>query len=166
MLSEEASMAQPKLTGLAHLVLRVRDLDSSVDFYTRVLGLEVTSRAGTRMAFLSAPVDNGKSHELGLLGLGPDLPPNEQNRVGLYHFAWQLNSIEELEAFHQHLLDEDATIVGYGDHGISIGIYFIDPDANEIEVFYELPADQWPANGRRFDGHFPLPFNVERTAAG
>ncbi len=159
-------MARPSLNGLAHLVLRVRDLDRSVDFYERVLGLEVTSRAGTRMAFLNAPVDNGKSHELGLLGLGPDLPAHEQNRVGLYHFAWQLETLEELESFHQHLLDEGATIVGYGDHGISMGIYFVDPDRNEIEVFYELPVDQWPADGRRFDGRFPLPFNVARAVAG
>ena len=157
-------MPAPKLMGLAHLVLRVTDLERSVDFYQRILGLEVTSRAGTRMAFLSAPVDNGKSHELGLLALGPDLPPNEQHRVGMYHFAWQLETLEELEAFHRHLTDEGATIVGYGDHGISMGIYFVDPDRNEIEVFYELPADQWPTSDGKFDGRFPLAFDVERAA--
>ena len=42
-------------------------------------------------------------------------------------------------------------IDGTGDHGISQGIYFQDPDGNEIEVFYELPRAQWPNPDRPFD---------------
>lgn len=156
-------MPAPNLMGLAHLVLRVRELDRSVDFYQRVLGLKLTSQAGKSMAFLSAPGEHAKSHELGLLALGPDLPPPEQQRVGIYHFAWQMETLEELEAFHAHAVAEGATIVGYGDHGISMGIYLLDPDGNELEVFYELPADQWPRGLGRFDGGFPLPFDVERV---
>ncbi|MCH8063631.1 MAG: hypothetical protein IH861_14140 [Chloroflexi bacterium] len=40
-------------------------------------------------------------------------------------------------------------------HGISIGVYLFDPDGNEIEVFYELPKDQWPKEGSLFEGQFP-----------
>ncbi len=156
-------MGIPQLQHLAHLVLRVRDLERSVDFYQRVLGLEMTSRAGKRMAFLTTP-GSAKSHELGLLGLGEELPAPDNNRVGLYHFAWELGSLSALEEFHQHLLDEGVTIVGYGDHGIGVGVYFLDPDGNELEVFYEVPHTEWPSGLGRFDGKFPYPFNVERIA--
>ena len=59
-------------------------------------------------------------------------------------------------------MNEEVKIVGYGDHGISMGIYFLDPDGNEIEVFYELSKSEWPSNLSKFDGKFPLPFHVER----
>lgn len=156
-------MDTPQLQHLAHLVLRVRDLERSVDFYQHVLGLELTSRAGQRMAFLTTS-GSDRSHELGLLGLGEALSDPDTNRVGLYHFAWQLGSLGELEEFHQRLLERDVTIVGYGDHGIGVGIYFLDPDGNELEVFYELPRTEWPTGLGRFDGKFPYPFNVERIA--
>ena len=155
-------MNKPNISGLAHVVLRVKELDRSVEFYVRVLGLEVTSTPGKRMAFLSAPQQKVKSHELGLLALGSEIMPTEKNRVGLYHVAWQMDTLNELESFHAHLVNEEVKIVGYGDHGISMGIYFLDPDGNEIEVFYELSKSEWPSNLSKFDGKFPLPFNVER----
>ena len=54
---------------------------------------------------------------------------------------------------------------GVGNHGISIGVYFFDPDGNEIEVFYELPRDQWPTEGQLFAGKFPLG-SLEEVPAG
>ncbi len=147
-----------RVKGLAHLVLRVRDLGRSVDFYTRVLGLKVTAQLGSRMAFLSASED--KSHELALLSLGDGVPGPDPRRVGLYHFAWQVESVEALQDFYRHLEALQVPILGVGDHGISLGIYFTDPDGNEIEVFYELPPDQWPKEGNIFGGRFPIPVEL------
>ncbi len=153
-------MAAPKLQGLAHLVIRVRDLDQSVRFYSDVLGLELQQRY-PGMAFLNAPGATDKSHEIGLMAIGPNAPAPDPHRVGLYHFAWQMGSLKELEEFHRHLVASRANIVGYGDHGVSFGIYFTDPDGNEIEVFYELPKDQWPEGPGKFRGHFPLAVDLE-----
>jgi catechol 2,3-dioxygenase len=144
----------PKLAGLGHIVLRIKDLESSIRFYESVLGLKLTSRS-PRMAFFTAPEVENKSHELALMEMGPQIAPPEQNQVGLYHFAWQLTTLGELERFHDHLLAKGVQIVGYGDHGISMGVYFLDPDGNEIEVFYELPRSEWPLEGNKFTGQFP-----------
>jgi len=152
-------MPAPKLSGLAHLVIRVRDVDRSVSFYTDVLGLEVQEQF-PGMAFLSAPGSTA-SHELGLMAIGTGAPAPDPLRVGLYHFAWQMDTIKQLEEFHLHLVDRRANIVGYGDHGASFGIYFTDPDGNEIEVFYELPRDQWPSGAGKFRSSFPLSINIQ-----
>ena len=56
-------------------------------------------------------------------------------------------------------------IGGMGDHGISMGVYFFDPDGNEIEAFYELPRHQWPQEGQIFSGSFPLGGLEEEPAA-
>ncbi len=44
-----------------------------------------------------------------------------------------------------------------GDHGISLGVYLLDPDDNEIEVYYEMPKSewQWPTDKGLFGGIFP-----------
>jgi len=86
-------MVKPKQLG--HLVLRVRDLDRSEAFYTDVLGLEVTGRIPNTMVFMRALGES--SHELVLTSVGSDAPGPEQDRVGLYHFAWEMDSFQDLK---------------------------------------------------------------------
>ena len=145
-------MVKPKRLG--HLVLRVRDLQRSERFYADVLGLRVTAKNPGRMVFMSAAGES--SHELALMSVGPDAPGPEPGRVGLYHFAWEMESFEDLKKMHGELKDKGVSIAGISDHGISLGVYFFDPDGNEIEAFYELPQEQWPKEDGIFGGKFPL----------
>lgn len=151
---------KPKQLG--HLVLRVRDIDRSEQFYSDVLGLETTEKRPGRMVFLRA---GEASHELALMSVGPDAPGPEPNRVGLYHFAWQMESFEDLKSLYRELKSKGVRIGGIGDHGISMGVYFFDPDGNEIEAFYELPTSRWPKKGNLFGGKFPLGTLEEEPAA-
>ena len=144
-------MVKPKQLG--HLVLRVRDLERSEQFYSDVLGLNVTNKRPGQMTFMSA-VDES-SHELALVPVGDDAPGPEESRVGLYHFAWQMDSFDDLKRLYAEMKAKDVSIGGIGDHGISLGVYFFDPDGNEIEAYYEMPKDEWPADGDLFEGEFP-----------
>ena len=144
-------MVKPKQLG--HLVLRVRDVERSKAFYTDVLGLEVTFEAPGAMAFMTA---GDASHELAVMALGPDAPGPDSSRVGLYRFAWEMESFDDLKRLNRELKKKGVQTVGVGDHGISIGVYFLDPDGNEMEAFYELPREQWPSDGNLFGGSFPL----------
>lgn len=143
-------MVAPK--RLAHLVLRVRDISRSEEFYTDVLGLKVTSRE-MGMVFMSARLR--PSHELALAPVRTDSPESVIGGAGLSHFAWEMGSFEELQRIYKHLKDRRVNITGIGDHGISLGVYFQDPDGNRVEVFYELPKEQWPTDGL-FQGKFPM----------
>ena len=148
----------PKVPKLSHLVLRVRDLERSERFYTEVLGLKVTGRMPGAMTFFTT---GEESHTLAVMNVGPNAPGPDPSRVGLYHFAYQVESMDELRAFYQHLKEREVRIAGMGDHGISKVIYFLHPAGNEIEVFYELPRSQWPDPDRPFDNLTVKPLILE-----
>ena len=125
---------------LGHVVMRVRDLTRSVDFYTRVMGLTVMVKS-ERACFMSADTD--KSHELALFALGPDAPGPDQSRVGQAHMAWQMETFEDLQELYTRLRENEIRIKHIADHGLSLGVYLLDPDDNEIEIYYELPRAKW-----------------------
>lgn len=148
-------MVTPKQLG--HLVIRVRDLEKSEQFYTNVLGLKVMNTRPGVMTFMSA--DESMSHELALVPVGDDAPGPESTRVGLYHMAWEMQSFEDLKKLYAVIEENDVKVGSIGDHGISLGVYFFDPDGNEIEAYYEMPKDEWPAEGDLFEGAFPGSLN-------
>ncbi len=81
---------------LNHAVFYVADLARSVTFYTEVFGMEVAaSEPRMGAAFLRLP-RSGNHHDLGLFGVGPSAPPKGRG-IGLYHLAWQVDEITDLE---------------------------------------------------------------------
>ena len=131
-------MIKPRQLG--HLVLRVRNLERSEDFYSRVLGLEVKGRAGDSMVFFRSNKD--VDHDLAIAKIADDAPSPEATRVGLYHFAYELGSIDELKEAYRTLNEEGVTIAGFGDHGDTKGLYLLDPDGIEIELYALAPEHE------------------------
>jgi catechol-2,3-dioxygenase len=146
-------------TKLGHIVLRVRDLERSERFYTEVLGLRKTGEVSGVMAFFSTQ-SNPDSHDLALMRLGPNAPGPDPQRVGLYHFAYQVESEEALAESYRTLQEAGVPIVGAADHGVSKGIYIVDPDGIEIEITYDVPPERWP-QGAAFASTRPLVFRDE-----
>ncbi len=127
---------------LNHAVLFVADLDRAERFYTNVFGMIVAARESrANAAFLRLP-RSGNHHDLGLFGVGPDAPPKRKNAIGLYHLAWQLDTVEELAAARQTLIDADA-YTGASSHGATKSIYGADPNGNEFEIMWMLPRHAW-----------------------
>ena len=141
--------------GLGHLVMRVRDIDRSVDFYTRVMGLTVMERSPSGTVFMSANTE--KSHELAIRAIGMDAEGPDHSIIGQAHMAWQMESFEDLQELYDRLIENEVRIVRMGDHGISMGVYLLDPDDNEIEVYYEDPKDQWTRHPEKglFGNEYP-----------
>jgi catechol 2,3-dioxygenase len=140
---------------LGHLVMRVRELDRSLDFYTRIMGLTIMERTPSGTVFMSANTE--KSHELAIRAMGLDAPGPDHSRIGQAHMAWQMASFEDLQELYSRLRENNVRIQRIGDHGISMGVYFLDPDDNEIEVYYEMPKSQWQPSADKglFGGNFP-----------
>jgi catechol-2,3-dioxygenase len=127
---------------LNHAVLFVSDLERALEFYSRAFGTEVVAREPRAdAAFLRMP-GSQNHHDLGLFGLGADAPPRAQGTVGLYHLAWQLDTIDELEEARTVLTDLGA-YTGQSSHGATKSVYGVDPDGNEFEVMWMLPREAW-----------------------
>jgi catechol-2,3-dioxygenase len=126
---------------LNHAVLFVADLERSERFYREVFGMEVIAREPrANAAFLRLP-RSGNHHDLGLFGIGSADGPKRRG-LGLYHLAWQLDTIDELVAARDVLLDAGAYI-GESSHGATKSIYGADPDGNEFEIMWMLPRSAW-----------------------
>lgn len=127
---------------LNHAVLFVADLERSLRFYTDVFGMEVVARElRANAAFLRLP-RSGNHHDLGLFGVGAAGGPKRRGAIGLYHLAWQFDTVDELAEAKRTLLDAGA-YTGESSHGATKSIYGSDPDGNEFELMWMLPRDEW-----------------------
>lgn len=117
-----------------HVAINVIDLQRSIDFYERIIGLSVIDQADH-----SAKLSIGDA-ELTLFQLPPDAESRgklDHDHVGgLNHVALEIPS-STFDIYHQRLLNHDIKIT-FGPvkrrHGHAL--YFLDPDGNKIELFY------------------------------
>lgn len=133
------------ITRLNHAVLYVRDVQRSAAFYRDVLGfrtVEMTPEGFHGAVFLQAP-GSTNDHDLGLFEIGRDAGASAAGRatVGLYHLAWEVDTLAELERLAAALAAADA-LVGASDHGTTKSLYGKDPDGLEFEVAWVVPADR------------------------
>jgi catechol-2,3-dioxygenase len=127
---------------LNHAVLFVADLDRAVRFYTDTFGMEVVAAEPRANAAFLRLTRSGNHHDLGLFGVGAAGGPKRRGAIGLYHLAWQVDTIDELADARQALIDAGAH-TGESNHGATKSIYGADPDGNEFEVMWMLPRDEW-----------------------
>ena len=125
---------------LNHAVLYVRDVERSVAFYTEALGFRVITGIPGRAAFLQA-ADSTNDHDLGLFAVGDRAGDSTAGRstVGLYHLAWEVDTLAELQRI-RGVLAEHGALVGASDHGSTKALYAKDPDGIEFEVSWLVPA--------------------------
>ena len=132
------------ITRLNHAVLYVRDLERSIAFYTDVLGFRVIPMTpeGFPAAFLQAP-GSTNDHDLGLFQVGAAVGDSQAGRatVGLYHLAWEVDTLAELQRL-LTALQRSQALVGASDHGSTKSLYGKDPDGLEFEIAWIVPADR------------------------
>ncbi len=132
------------IARLNHAVLYVRDVERSVEFYAGALGFRPITGDSEGLpgaAFLQAP-GSTNDHDLGLFELGEAAGPSTAGRstVGLYHLAWEVDTLAELERIAERLSQLGA-LAGATDHGTTKALYAKDPDGIEFEVSWLVPAD-------------------------
>jgi catechol-2,3-dioxygenase len=123
---------------LNHAVLYVRDVDRSVAFYRDVLGFRVVN-AMPGAAFVQA-AGSTNDHDLGLFAIGAAAGDSQAGKatVGLYHLAWEVDTLAELGRL-AGVLTEHGALVGASDHGTTKSLYAKDPDGIEFEVAWVVP---------------------------
>jgi catechol-2,3-dioxygenase len=151
---------------LNHAVLWVHDLAGAAEFYQATLGLEIRTLIPGRAAFLRAP-GSDNDHDLGLFqveGAAP-LPVDRPPQTGLYHLAWEVGTLSELDEVRQRLSQWGA-LVGASDHRVSKSLYAKDPSGIEFEVMWRVPAEDWASELAQGDMIAPLDLAAAKARWG
>jgi catechol 2,3-dioxygenase len=138
-----------EIKELGHVVLYVRDVQCSADFYRDVLGWrqivpEPADRPHVPIAAFAAP--GGRTHhELLLIEVGSDAAAVPAGRrLGMYHFGLKVGDTDdELRAALQRLNETGTPVLGASDHTVTHSLYIADPDGNEIELYVDVPGVDW-----------------------
>jgi catechol-2,3-dioxygenase len=151
---------------LNHAVLYVRDVETSSAFYRNALGFEPVMEIPGRAVFLQA-TGSTNDHDLGLFQIGPQAGPSGAGRttVGLYHLAWEVDTLAELARL-RDVLQAAGSLVGASDHGTTKALYAQDPDGIEFEVSWLVPADRLGDGDSDTPATAPLDLDAEIARYG
>jgi catechol 2,3-dioxygenase-like lactoylglutathione lyase family enzyme len=131
---------------LSHVVLEVGDLSASLDFWTRIMGFEVSDRNEKGLVFLHNGPDH---HTIGLIESPGKIRPDPEAGVRVQHFAFEVHGgVDRLFEIRRFLRDNGVEITFEGRHGAggNIDLAFRDPDGYMIEL--NCGMDQPNAEGR------------------
>jgi catechol 2,3-dioxygenase len=149
------------LRGINHIVLKVRSLAASDQFYREVLGLE---RVGQRqgMWFYKA---GGHHHDLALVEVGDGAAaPGNTGRVrnqgraetGLFHFCFDVADESALAELHRCCREAGVPVLGAVDHNIMRAFYVQDPDGHTVELGVDVPPAEWADPSHPFAADRPF----------
>jgi len=119
---------------LGHIILKVRNLERSIAFYTRFLGLRLVERTGNSYAFLSS---GDSHHDIALQNVGANAPIPPSQSTGLGILAFHVPDPQSFARAYKGLRDA-AVPASLVDHQIAWGITFTDPDGNGIEIYCDM----------------------------
>jgi catechol 2,3-dioxygenase len=135
-----SGIAPDTTVGAVHLT--VADLDRSLRWYARALGLEPTrERNGGGVAALGAGGD-----DLLVLHEEPGALP-VAHHTGLYHYALLVPTRSDLARWLARVAQDRIPLTGLSDHIVSEAIYLRDPDGHGIEIYRDRPREQWIRDG-------------------
>ena len=127
----------PKVMSLGHVGLYVRDIGRSKAFYRDILGLEVSDESPkSGSVFMTAKGRLEEHHELLLM------PGREDGKV-VQQISFRCASLSDVKEFYRRFLDNKIPIIRVVSHGNAVGVYFQDPDGNQVEVYWPTGVD-WP----------------------
>lgn len=132
------------ITGMNHAVMYVRDARRTQKFYADVLGFSsVIEHPAGAYVFMRAPASENH-HDIAFFTIGNEATASEAGRrtVGMYHIAWEVPTLEDLQAMRDRL-SEAGALVGASDHGVNKSLYARDPDGLEFEVMWLVPPQHW-----------------------
>ena len=152
-----------KLQRLGHILISVRDLDRSKDFYTRILGFKVLEQDAEHGGLFLSIGGLGNTLDLFQCSNPGETAKSDEDLagrsgLGVRHTAFAVATEEDLKDAYHALKAAGVSILRALDHVSQKSIYFHDPDMNLLEIVWERPnALEIFARGRG-DEDTPLNF--------
>ena len=135
MSAQDEVVTRPKLH---HVNLKTTRLQEMIDWYARVVGIEVTFQFPGG-AWLT---NDEANHRIALLAsskLKDDL--EKFAHTGMHHMAFEYDSIDGLLDTYARLKEKDIAPHATLDHGMTTSFYYADPDGNSVELQYDNFGD-------------------------
>ncbi len=128
---------------LGHVVFYVKVLERSLAFYRDLIGFEQAGEMNH--PFNAVALTSGRTHhEILLIEVGDAPKPPKGHRIGFYHIGIKVgDSMNELRAARDELMEAGVHIAGMSDHTVSQSLYLEDPDGNEVELYVDDPTVDW-----------------------
>ena len=126
--------------------LRVQDIQSTLDFYEKDLGLKVQRRfrdLTDGLDLVQLAFQNSLDTIL-FLKNDPDAKRTPHNFAGLYHYAVLVPDRKSLASTYLAIGKRGVVYEGFADHGFSESLYLHDNERNGIEIYADRPRDVWP----------------------
>ena len=128
-------------TRMGAVELTVADLDRTLDYWQREIGLRVLERSDGR-ASLGTGAGLGTDTEVLRFVEEPGAQP-DTGHTGLYHVALLLPDRASLARWLAHAARDRVALTGLSDHAVSEAIYLRDPDHHGIEIYADRPRKLW-----------------------
>ncbi len=135
-----------RVVGIDHLAIRVSDLAQSKRFYDRLLGFmgfvrewefgEVVGWNNWETMFWITQADEeGLRH------------PHRTGGIGYHHYAFELESAQQVDELYAFLLEEEVEIVdppaAYPSYGEGYyAVFFLDPDGLKLEAMHFVEKEK------------------------
>lgn len=140
---QHSHVMQVRPQRLSHILLFSPDIDAGLQFYSRILGLRLSDRSGSIIAFMHTP--HGSDHHL--------IAMARSHRYGLHHSSWDVPSIDDVGIGSQQMAAAGYSEGwGIGRHvlGSNYFRYVRDPWGSYAEYSYDIDFiaanQEWPAD--------------------
>jgi catechol 2,3-dioxygenase len=131
-----------KIKRVGHLVLKVQNLERSRKFFTEVLGFPQVGENDRGMLFFSTDVKDNH-HMLALLEAKPGAPLPHPEQIGMEHVSFEVATFAELQEVYRRFKEHNVKLRHTIFHGVTKSIYFYDPDGIVLEVYCNVPPEEY-----------------------
>ncbi len=128
---------------VGHIVIKMRDLEAAKRFYGEILGMSIATESESGVFFRFGDYH----HDIAVFKVSEQAEAPKRDQVGLAHMALVIDSFDSLVRMYRRLKDYGVPIRGTIDHSFTRSIYCSDPEGNQVEIYCEVPEDDWRTNG-------------------
>lgn len=154
-------MSRVRPARFVHVVYRTRRFEEMVKWYQTVLDAKVRHQNPV-LAFLSYDDEHHRIALVNLAVVHPDTSNDKRGTVGVDHVAYTYDSVEDLFENYAQLKDKGIKPYWCIHHGVTLSMYYADPDGNQMEFQVDACPTAQAANAYMDSEHFAVnPIGVE-----
>jgi catechol-2,3-dioxygenase len=157
-------MSRIRPARFVHVVYRTRRFQQMIEWYRTVFDCRVQYQ-NPALAFLTYDDEHHRVALINLDAVMPDAPAGADERrspIGVDHVAYTYGSVDDLFENYAQLKAKGILPYWCVHHGVTLSMYYADPDGNQMELQVDAFASSDEANRYMHGPHFKAnPIGVE-----